>query len=38
MALDYEKGRFTGIDNYAKNGEPGAVWTSSSFNHNPLRH
>ena len=26
------------IDDYAKNGGPGAVWTSCSFNHNPLRH
>ena len=26
------------IDDYAEDGGPGPVWTSSSFNHNPLRH
>ena len=29
---------YVATDDYAKDGGPGAVWTSRSFNHNPLRH
>ena len=29
---------FNTITDYVKDGGLGAVWTSCSFNHNPLRH